>query len=251
MKSTKKYLAAFASDFHLGVPNFESSLAREKRLVQWLSERKEDSEEIFLVGDIFDFWFEYRKSVPKGFVRLLGKIAEICDAGIPVHIITGNHDLWMFGYLEKELGVHIHKQPIQRTFNGKRFFIAHGDGLGPGDHGYKFIKKIFSNPFFQWCYKLIHPDLGIWLANYFSGKSRDANYENDKVFLGEDKEWLIIYSKEQIAKGNEPDYFIYGHRHLPLEIKLSDESTYINLGDWISHYTYALFDGEKLELKTF
>ena len=247
MSASKPYKAAFASDFHLGVGN---SREREKRLVQWLSDRASDTEEIFLVGDIFDFWFEYRRAVPKGFVRLLGKLAELCDAGIPVHIITGNHDLWMFGYLEQELGVHIHKQPIERTFGHKTFFIAHGDGLGPGDHGYKFIKKVFANPFFQWCYRQIHPDFGIWLAHYFSGKSRDANYENDKKFLGEENEWLVIYSKERIAQGYEPDYFVYGHRHLPLEIKLSEKSTYINLGDWISHFTYAVFDGEMLLVKT-
>lgn len=245
----KKYLAAFASDFHLGVPDEASSRLREEKLVSWLRERAADSEEIFLVGDIFDFWFEYKKVVPKGFVRLLGTLAQICDTGVPVHIITGNHDLWMFGYLEKELGVHIYKETIERTFGGKQFVIGHGDGLGPGDHGYKFIKKVFTCSFFQWLFRQLHPDLGIRLANYFSGKSRDANYSADQKFLGEENEWLLVYCKEQIQKGSKADYFIFGHRHLPLEIPLNDESTYINLGDWISHFTYAVFDGERLEMK--
>lgn len=251
MAEQKKYKAVFASDFHLGVPSFAASIEREKRLVKWLSERKEDSEEIYLLGDIFDFWFEYKHAVPKGFTRLLGKLAEVCDAGVPVHIVTGNHDLWMFGYLEKELGVHIHKKSIKRTWNGQHFFIGHGDGLGPGDHGYKFIKKIFTNSFFQWCFKCVHPDIGIGIANYFSGKSRKANYENDRKFLGEENEWLVIYSKEKLKQGQHFDYFVFGHRHLPLQIPLSEKSTYINLGDWITHFTYATFDGQHMELKKY
>ncbi len=247
----KKYLAAFASDFHLGVPDEPSSRLREEKLISWLRERAADSEEIFLVGDIFDFWFEYRKVVPKGFVRLLGTLAHICDSGIPVHIITGNHDLWMFGYLEKELGVHIYKETIERSFAGKRFVIGHGDGLGPGDHGYKFIKKVFTFPLFQWMFRQLHPDAGIRLAEFFSGRSRQANYKADQHFLGEENEWLLVYCKQQIQKGLKADYFVFGHRHLPLEIPLNSESTYINLGDWISHFSYALFDGEKMELKKY
>lgn len=251
MPESKKYLAAFASDFHFGVPDFSSSRLREERLVKWLDERAADSEEIYLLGDIFDFWFEYKKAVPKGFVRMLGKLAQICDAGIPVHIFTGNHDLWMFGYLEKELGVKIYKKPVERKIGNKSFYIAHGDGLGPGDHGYKFIKKIFTAPFFQWCFRQLHPDFGIGLANYFSGKSRSANYIQDKKFLGEENEWLVVYSKELIAAGNKADYFVFGHRHLPLEIKLSEDATYINLGDWITDFTYAVFDGEKMQLRKY
>jgi UDP-2,3-diacylglucosamine hydrolase len=251
MKATKPYKAAFASDFHLGVPDSPKSRQREELLVKWLDERAADSEEIYLLGDIFDFWFEYKKVVPKGFVRLLGKLAQICDAGVPVHIITGNHDLWMFGYLEEETGVIIHKQPIQRNFGGKSFFIGHGDGLGPGDYGYKFIKKVFTSPFFQWCFRQIHPDTGIRMANYFSGKSRDANYCADQKFLGEENEWLIVYCKKQISQGENHDYFVFGHRHLPLEIPLNEKSTYINLGDWISHFSYAVFDGQKMHVHNY
>lgn len=247
MSSKKIY---FASDFHLGVPNYEKSLEREKLIVQWLDEIKKDAQEIFLVGDIFDFWFEYKNTVPRGFVRLLGKLAEIKDAEIPITCFTGNHDMWMFGYFQQELNIPVSHHSIQREFNGKKFFIGHGDGLGPNDYGYKFVKKIFANKICQWIFGWIHPNLGIPLAKYFSKSSREANYEQTKKFLGEEKEWLIIYCKE-VLKKQHYDYFIFGHRHLPLDIKLNEKSRYINLGDWIQYNTYAVFDGEKLELKEY
>ena len=241
----------FASDLHLGTPDETSSFAREKLFVQWLNEVKKDATEIFIIGDIFDFWHEYKTVVPKGHVRLQGKIAEICDAGIPVHIFTGNHDLWMFGYLEKELGAKLHKNPIERTFNGKTFLIGHGDGLGPGDHGYKFIKKVFNNPVCQFFFRWIHPDIGVRLANYFSRKSRYGNNGNKKVleqFTTEENEWLVQYCRQVLQKQHF-DYFIFGHRHLPLNIKLNETSQYINTGDWLDYNSYAVFDGQKLELK--
>jgi len=236
----------FLSDFHLGVPDYESSLEREKRVVAFLDEIKNDAGEIYLLGDIFDFWFEYKSVVPKGFIRLLGKIAEITDAGIPVHFFTGNHDMWMFDYLPKELNVTIYKKPIIKEYNGKKFFIGHGDGLGPGDKGYKFIKWVFANPICQWLFARLHPNFGISLAQYWSGKSRVAT-ENLK-FLGEDKEFQIIYAKERLLKEHF-DYFIFGHRHVPLDIRLSENSRFINLGDWIINNSYAVFDGNELELK--
>ena len=186
----------FASDLHLGTPDEISSFAREKLFIQWLNDASKDAAEIFIVGDIFDFWHEYKTVVPKGYVRIQGKIAEITDAGIPVHIFTGNHDLWMFGYLEKELGVKLHKSPVQREFNGKKFFIGHGDGLGPGDHGYKLIKKIFNNPICQFFFRWIHPDVGVRLANYFSRVSRYGATGDKKEleqFTGEDNEGLVQY----------------------------------------------------------
>lgn len=240
----------FASDFHLGVPNYEKSLVREKRIVKWLDEIKHDAQEIYLMGDLFDFWFEYKYTVPKGFVRLLGKIAEISDSGIPVILFTGNHDMWMFDYLPKELGVTIHRSPITKTYNGKTFFIGHGDGLGPGDKGYKFIKKVFANPFCQWLFARLHPNFAMSMANFWSRKSRLANGPKDEKFLGEENEWLVVYSKEKL-KTQHFDYFVFGHRHLPLDIKLNNTSRYINLGEWITYNTYAVFDGEKLELKNF
>lgn len=248
MKPNKKIY--FASDFHLGIPTFEASAGREKLIVQWLDEIKDDAEEIFLVGDIFDFWFEYKHVIPKGFTRLLGKIAEISDSGIPVHFFTGNHDVWMYDYFPKELGVNVFREPISRTFNGKKFYIGHGDGLGPGDRGYKFLKKIFNNKFCQWMYARIHPNLGVSIAKMSSIKSRMANGTKDEKFHGEDNEWLAIYSKEILQKEHF-DYFVFGHRHLPLEIKLNDNSMYINLGEWVNYNTYGVFDGNRMELKTF
>ena len=239
----------FASDLHLGVPNREKSLVREKLFVQWLDEIKNDAEAIYLVGDIFDFWFEYKKAVPKGYVRLLGKLAEISDSGIPIHIFTGNHDMWLFDYLEDEINAHIYREPIEISMKGKRFFISHGDGLGPGDNGYKLIKKIFKNKLCQWLFERIHPNLGISIAQYWSKKSRIANGEKDESYYGE-KEWLTQFCKEKM-KTIEVDYFIFGHRHLPLEVDLGNNMTYINLGEWVNYNSYAVFDGKRLELKRY
>lgn len=235
----------FASDFHLGVPDYKSSRERENRIVRWLDEIKSDAKEIFLVGDVFDFWFEYKNAIPKGFVRLQGKIAEITDSGIPIHWFTGNHDMWIFDYIPSELGVKLYREPIVREFNGKKIFIGHGDGLGPGDHGYKFIKSVFANKFCQWLFARLHPNLGIALAKYWSGRSRIATQMEE--FLGE-KEFLVQYCNE-VLKKEHYDFFIFGHRHLPLEIKISEKSTYINLGEWVHHNSYAVFDGGRIELK--
>jgi UDP-2,3-diacylglucosamine hydrolase len=240
----------FASDFHLGVPTLEKSLEREKRIVRWLDEIKLDAEEIYLMGDMFDFWFEYKHVVPKGFVRLLGKIAEITDSGIPVTFFTGNHDMWMFDYFPNELGVKLYTKPIVREYNGKTFFLGHGDGLGPGDKGYKFIKKVFANRVCQWLFARLHPNFSMGMAQYWSKKSRLANGSNDEQFTGEENEWLIIYAKE-VLQTQHYDYFIFGHRHLPLDINLSNNSRYINLGEWIKYNTYAVFDGVNMQLKRF
>ena len=239
----------FASDLHLGVPNREKSLERERLFVQWLDEIKVDAEAIYLVGDVFDFWFEYNKVVPKGYIRLLGKLAEISDSGIPIHFFTGNHDMWLFDYLEKEIKVSIYKDPIEISLKGKQFFIGHGDGLGPGDKGYKIIKTIFRSRICQWLFERIHPNLGISIAEYWSKKSRIANGVKDEKFYGED-ELLTQFCKEKM-KTNEVDYFIFGHRHLPLEINLGDNTTYINLGEWVNYNSYAVFDGKKIELKRY
>lgn len=240
----------FASDFHLGVPTLEESLVREKKIVQWLDMASKDAAEIFLVGDVFDFWFEYKRAVPRGYTRLLGKISEITDSGIPVHWFTGNHDMWIFDYLPRECGVTIHRKPITREWSGKKFMIGHGDGLGPGDRGYKFLKRVFASKVCQWLFARLHPNFGIWLANRSSGYSRSVTGDTDRKFLGENNEWLVIYCREQLAK-QFFDYFIFGHRHLPLEIKLNPASTYINLGDWLTHFTYVVFDGENCTLKKF
>lgn len=237
----------FASDFHLGVPNAAQSLVREKKLVQWLSDIEKDAQHIFLVGDIFDFWFEYKTVVPRGFTRLLGKLASLTDRGIQVHYFTGNHDMWTFGYLEKETGVSLYRNPIEVRIQNKLFYVGHGDGLGPGDHGYKLIKKVFASPVSQWLFARLHPNFGIGLANFWSGKSRAANGPVDEVFMGEDKEWLIIYCKEVLQKKHY-DYFIFGHRHLLLDVALGEKSRYINLGDWFKNPHFAVFNGEAFQL---
>jgi len=243
--ATKIY---FASDFHLGAPNEQESLVREKRIVRWLDEVRKDATEIFLVGDIFDFWFEYKRAIPKGFVRLQGKIAEITDSGIPIHIFTGNHDMWIFDYIPKELGVTLFREPIIREWNGKKFYIGHGDGLGPGDQGYKFLKKVFASPVCQWMFERLHPNLGIWLAEKSSRKSRAATGDSDEKFLGVENEWLAIYAKEYLQK-EHVDYFVFGHRHLPLELEIAPNAIYYNLGEWINYYTYLEFNGDKCILK--
>jgi len=240
----------FLSDFHLGAPDHEKSIVREKRIVQFLDQARENAAHFIIVGDMFDFWYEYKTVVPKGYTRLLGKLAEITDSGIPVSFFVGNHDMWMRDYFKKELSIPVYYDSKEFIFNNKKFFVAHGDGLGPGDRGYKFIKKIFRNKFCQWAFGVLHPSIGIGIANYFSRKSRLARGQQDKHFLGEDKEWLIIYSKE-ILRQQHFDYFIYGHRHLPYDFKLNETSRYINLGDWIVYNSYAVFDGAELYLKYF
>ena len=240
----------FLSDFHLGAPDAKKSLEREKLIVQFLDEIKDEAGAIFIVGDMFDFWYEYKKVVPKGYVRLLGKIASLTDTGLPVHFFVGNHDMWMKTYLQQELNVPVYFDPKEFTFNNKNFYIGHGDGLGPGDQGYKALKKVFRNPVSQWLFGILPPYFGMGLANYSSRKSREATGTIEEKFLGEEKEWLIIHAKE-ILKEKKIDYFIFGHRHLPVDFRLTDTSRYINLGDWISYFTYAVFDGEDLQLKSY
>lgn len=238
----------FLSDFHLGVPDHVSSVEREKRIVAFLDQAKKDAAMIFVVGDLFDFWFEYRTVVPKGYVRILGKLAELTDNQISVHFFVGNHDMWMSGYFEKELNIPVFYQSQTYTFNGKQFFVGHGDGLGPGDHGYKFMKKIFRNPICRFLFGLLPPFFGISLANFFSKRSRIVTGNADEKFLGEDNEWLVIYAKQKL-KEEHFDYFIFGHRHLPIDFQLNKSSRYVNLGDWIKYNSYAEFDGDTLHLK--
>jgi UDP-2,3-diacylglucosamine hydrolase len=238
----------FLSDFHLGSPDYSKSLEREKKVVAFLESIRPTAKAIFIVGDIFDFWFEYKHVVPKGYVRLLGKLAEITDSGIPIHFFVGNHDMWMRNYFQEELNIPVFFDPQTYEWNNKKFFIGHGDGLGPGDHGFKMMKKVFRSPLSQALFGLLHPTIGVGVANYFSRKSRKKTGTSDEVFLGEDKEWLIIFCREILTKEHF-DYFIFGHRHLPLDFELNPTSHYINLGDWIKYFTYAEFDGHTVLLK--
>ncbi len=240
----------FASDQHFGAPTAKLSKIREQKFVSWLEAIKTDAEVIFLLGDLFDFWFEYKKVVPKGFIRVLGKLAELRDSGIQIYFFVGNHDLWMQDYFETELNIPTFHKPQEFTFNNKLFLIGHGDGLGPGDKGYKRMKKVFTNPFSKWLYKWLHPDIGVTLAQYLSVKNKLISGEEDVKFLGEENEWLVHYCKRKLIK-KKFDYFVFGHRHLPMEIQLTKNSKYINTGDWISHFTYAVFNGEEMVLKSY
>ena len=210
----------FASDNHLGMPSLEQSHQRERLFVQWLEEIAPKAGALFLLGDLFDFWFEYKRVVPKGFVRVLGKLAQLRDQGLPIYFFVGNHDLWMGDYFEKELGIPVFYKPQEVSCAGKHFLIGHGDGLGPGDKGYKRMKKVFTNPFCKWLFRWLHPDIGVSLAQYCKRKQAQKHY----------------------------DYFLFGHRHLPMTIDLGGGATYINTGDWIHYYTYAVFDGQKCQL---
>ena len=239
----------FASDNHLGAPNQEKSRLREKQFVAWLDAIKKDAAAIYLMGDLFDVWIEYKRVIPKGFVRVLGKLAELADSGIPIYFFVGNHDMWMNGYFEKELGIPVFYEPQQITLNDKTFFIGHGDGLGPGDKGYKRMKKVFRNRIIQFFYRWIHPDLGLRFAQYLSLRNRLISGDEDKIYNGPDGEWLVHYCKQKLET-QDIDYFIFGHRHLPLDIDLPKKARYVNLGDWLEYNTYAVFDGNTVTLNT-
>jgi UDP-2,3-diacylglucosamine hydrolase len=237
----------FLSDFHLGAPNKEASLIREKRIVAFLDSIEHNATEIFVVGDMFDFWFEYKQVVPKGYVRILGKLAQLTDAGIAVHFFVGNHDMWMRNYFETELNIPVYYEPQTIIRNNLKILVGHGDGLGPGDKGYKRLKKVFRNQLSQFLFGILPPQLGIGLANYFSKKSRLATGTADSVYLGDDKEWLLQYCKHKLTQEHY-DYFIFGHRHLPIH-KPINNSTYINLGEWINYESYAVLTGTTIALQ--
>ncbi|AQG79134.1 UDP-2,3-diacylglucosamine diphosphatase [Spirosoma montaniterrae] len=239
----------FASDFHLGTPTPDQSRAREQAVVNWLDTVRANAELIFLVGDVFDFWFEYKRSIPKGFIRLQGKLAELTDAGTRIVLFTGNHDMWMQDYFTQEMGIPVYRNPRQYEIGTKRFLIGHGDGLGPGDFTYKRLKRLFESGAGQWLFRWLHPDVGITLAQAWSRRSRISNQEKGEEFLGEDREWLMQYCRE-VEQREHHDYYVFGHRHLPLDLAVNDRSRYINLGEWVSAKTYGVFDGERLRLET-
>lgn len=239
----------FASDFHLGSPNYAESRAREERIVRWLKFIEPNCGELFLMGDIFDFWFEYEKVIPKGFVRLQGKLAQMADSGIKIYFFKGNHDMWVRNYFTQEIGMHIISDEMIMERSGKKFYLHHGDGLGPGDRKYKFLRKIFRSRLCQWLFARLHPNLGISIANGWSGNSK-KRAGADEAFFGDKYEWLAIYSREILQKEHF-DYFIYGHRHLPLDLDLGNGSRYVNTGEWLNYNSYAVFDGVDLRLEYF
>lgn len=240
----------FASDQHFGVPDLQQSRIREEKFIRWMDSIKKNAQVLFLMGDLFDFWHEWKYVVPKGYIRVLGKIAELKDSGIDIYFFVGNHDLWMKNYFEVELGIPVFFEKKYYEINSQQFLLAHGDGLGPGDKGYKRMKKLFTNPIAQWAFRWLHPDIAMKIANYMSQKNKMISGVEDQKFLGEDKEFLILYSKEKL-KTEKIDYFVFGHRHLPMVLDLEKGAKYINLGDWISYFTYGVFDGEQFDLKKF
>lgn len=240
----------FASDFHLGTPTPETSRDRERAVVAWLDHIRPDAEAIFLVGDVFDFWFEYKRSIPKGFIRLQGKLAELTDAGMKVVLFSGNHDMWMWDYFTQEMGIPVYRHPRQYAIGGKQFLVGHGDGLGPGDFVYKRLKVLFESGLARRLFRYLHPDVGIGLAHAWSRRSRITNEKKgEETFKGEDREWLLLFCREMEARQHH-DYYVFGHRHLPLNLAVNDHSRYINLGEWVSARTYAVFDGESVRLAT-
>jgi len=239
----------FASDIHLGAISYATSREREDRLIRWLDMIKEDASEVFLMGDVFDFWFEYKTVVPKGYIRFLGKLAQLADLGIKIYMFKGNHDMWMFDYFPKELGATIISNELEIEHNGKKFYLHHGDGLGPGDIKYKFLKKFFRSPFCQWLFARIHPNLGVGVANYWSSHSRIAGEKSDGLKPGQ-HEWLVTFCND-LLKTKHFDYLIFGHRHKTMDVMLNEKSRYVNLGEWVKTFSYAEFDGQELHLKHF
>ncbi len=247
MKEGKKIY--FASDVHLGAPGIKNHRQHEKRFVDWLDSIKESAEAIYLMGDIFDFWFEYKTVVPRGFTRFLGKLSEITDSGVPVYFFTGNHDIWIFDYLTQECGVKLYREEQIVTIEGKQFYLAHGDGLGKYDRHYNKLKWLFTNKLAQNLFGFLHPNVGMTIANVWSKKSREKNMQAATVaYLGDDKEWLVLHSKDELAE-QHIDYFIYGHRHIARIVNVGTSSQIVHLGDWIKHFSYAEFDGHEVQLK--
>jgi len=245
---TKTY---FAADIHLGSSVLEDPKQTELRFVNWLNTIRNDAKALYLLGDIFDFWFEYKKTVPRGFTRFLGKIAEMRDQGIDIHFFTGNHDVWMFDYFQQELGITVHTAPIVTEIDGKRFFLAHGDGLGDRSASFHFIRFIFHNSLCQFLFRHFIPSRwGIGFGHWWSKHNRTKDMETVVPYLGEDKEYLVVYSKKYIQEHPEIDYLIFGHRHILLDLQLNPRSRMLILGDWMQLFSYAVFDGENLFLES-
>lgn len=238
----------FASDFHLGLRAGYDPLEREKRVVSWLIEVAPQAREIYLLGDVFDFWWEYSKVVPKGFTRFLGTISSLTDSGLPIHFFTGNHDMWVGKYLSEECGLIIHNKPIIEVIDGKKFYLAHGEGLGTESTAFRVMLAIFRNRTLQKLYSALHPAIGISIGHRWSHNSR-LGKGISLEFLGEEKEDLFRHSKI-ILETEQIDYFIYGHRHLPMTYNLKQGAIITIMGDWITGSSFAEWDGKELILRT-
>lgn len=237
----------FLSDAHLGAKQDWDSLESERKLCQWLDFVKKDADSIYLMGDIFDYWYEYKHVVPRGFTRLLGKLSEVTDSGVEVHFFIGNHDIWLTDYLSTECGMILHFEPLIVDIKGKKFFLAHGDGLGDDSKSFHLLRKVFHSKFLRKCFSAIHPRWTIPLAHTWSARSRKKG--GFAGYLGEDKEYLVRFSKEKLKDNPKINYFIYGHRHILLNLPIAEQSNVVILGDWITLYSYAMFNGETISLE--
>jgi UDP-2,3-diacylglucosamine hydrolase len=238
----------FISDAHLGSLLVKDPRAHEKKLVDWLDSVKSDATAIYLLGDMFDFWYEYRTVVPKGFVRFLGKLAELTDAGIEIHFFTGNHDIWTFGYLENEIGLIIHTKEEVLQIGNKRFFLAHGDGLHAEKRGFEILRKIFHNKFLQKLFRYVPAQLGQEFGYNWSRSNREKILHLENKFQGEQNENLVVFSKKYLET-NDVDFLIFGHRHIPLDLQLKDQKRVVILGDFVSIFSFGVFDGEHFNLE--
>jgi UDP-2,3-diacylglucosamine hydrolase len=238
----------FISDAHLGSRLVKNPREHEKKIVDWLDRVKQDATAIYLLGDMFDFWFEYKTVVPKGYVRFLGKLAELTDAGIEIHFFIGNHDIWTFGYLEKEIGMIVHKGPYTVKLGSKRFYMAHGDGLQAEDHGFKFIRKVFHSNTAQKLFRLVPAQLGQEFGYNWSKKNREKIMDDDNKFKGEENESLVIYAKKYVET-HDVDFVVFGHRHVALDLQLKNNKRLVILGDFVGIFSYGKFDGENFQLE--
>jgi UDP-2,3-diacylglucosamine hydrolase len=237
----------FISDIHLGLHPLAESAKREKILVKWLESIKNEAAELYLLGDIFDFWHEYRKVVPRGFTRFLGKLAELADNGTCIYYFTGNHDVWVYDYLPAEIGLTVYRNHIVKEIDGFRFFIGHGDEVVKKDIGYRLLKGIFTNRVLQWLFARIHPNASLAFGHSWSRSSRYAKGIIAEPYRGDEREWQVAFARN-ILKKDYYDFFLFGHRHIPFDVKVGEKSRVINLGDWITHFTYAVWNGKDLEL---
>ncbi len=238
--------AYFLGDFHFGSPNYKQSKKRELKILSFLNSIESDLKELFLLGDIFDFWYEYKEVVPKGFTRFLGKISQLSDKGINIHLILGNHDMWVLDYFQKELGMNVHHDIIKIRINNNLLMVGHGDGIGKGDFGYKFLKLIFKNKILRFLYRCIHPDIGIKLGIFLSNRKKIGT----KDYSISNNERIYNYCK-QIESNSHHDYYIFGHSHQSIERKINNNSKYINVGDWIKNSNYLVVKNEQIKLKSF
>ncbi len=242
----------FLSDAHLGSRAIKSGRTHERRLVNFLDSIKHKASAIYLLGDMFDFWWEYKTVVPRGYTRFLGKLSELTDMGVDVHFFIGNHDVWCYTYLQEECGVILHKEPLTTEIYGKEFYLAHGDGLGDPNKTFKFLRGAFHDPTLQKMFANLHPRWALEMGLRWAKRSRlKHEQEGEPQYLGEDKEYLILYSKEYLKDHPNINFFMYGHRHILVDLMLSRTCRLMILGDWINYFSYAVFDGENIFLEQY